>query len=68
VNTTKTLGAASAPTRTGLLARLAASFAGWRAVRATEDAIEHLDAHLLRDIGLEPAPGERAIRRRLLIG
>lgn len=68
MNTPAALTATGSVLGIGLLARLAASFSTWRAVRATETAAEHLDAHLLRDIGLDPAAGESAIRRRLLIG
>lgn len=52
----------------GLLPRLAAAVAGWFALRATQRVVEGLDAHLLRDIGLEPEPTDQALRRRLMIG
>jgi uncharacterized protein YjiS (DUF1127 family) len=68
VNTSNALRATGSLTAKGLLARLATAFSARRGVRATQDAVEHLDAHLLRDIGLDAVPSERAIRRRLLIG
>ncbi len=52
----------------GLLAGLLQSVALWRAGQRTRTAIADLDAHLLRDIGLDAAPSEAALRRRLLIG
>lgn len=51
----------------GLLLRLSAAVTGWLALRATVRAVEGLDAHLLRDIGLEPQPTDQALRRRLTI-
>lgn len=68
MNTHAALPATRSRRGAGLFPRLAASFAAWRAVRATTEAVDHLDAHLMRDIGLDAAPGENAIRRRLLIG
>lgn len=49
-------------------ARLAAAVRDWFAIRATRDAVDHLDAHLLRDIGLDQPLADREIRRRLLVG
>jgi uncharacterized protein YjiS (DUF1127 family) len=51
----------------GLLPRLIAGLTGWFALRATQRVVEGLDAHLLRDIGLEPQPSEQELRRRLTI-
>jgi uncharacterized protein YjiS (DUF1127 family) len=51
----------------GLLPRLIAALTGWFALRATQRVVEGLDAHLLRDIGLEPQPSEQELRRRLTI-
>jgi uncharacterized protein YjiS (DUF1127 family) len=52
----------------GRLSRLVAALGAWNDARATRRALEGLDAHLLRDIGLEQSPTDQAVRRRLLIG
>jgi uncharacterized protein YjiS (DUF1127 family) len=59
---------AAAGTGAGLLAGLGRRLAAWRAEARTRTAIATLDAHLLRDIGLDPTPSDAALRRRLLIG
>jgi uncharacterized protein YjiS (DUF1127 family) len=62
------LPAACMGTVRALAIRLHGRLALWRSDLRTRTAIATLDAHLLRDIGLDAEPSDRALRRRLLIG
>jgi uncharacterized protein YjiS (DUF1127 family) len=59
---------AAAGTRPWLLTAFPRGLARWWAETRTRTAVAELDAHLLRDIGLDVAPSDAALRRRLLIG
>lgn len=50
------------------LYRIIGALGRWYLERRTLAALARLDPHLLRDIGLAPAPGLEEVRRRLAGG
>ena len=54
--------------RAGFFSRIAKLFAAWRAANRRQDALlelSHLDARLLRDIGIEPMDVYDAVNRKV---